>query len=246
MKTSQNKQLKKADYGQDMPVIIIGATIIACIFVVLAAWQYTRYNVNPGKQILAMTIVFALLSLFLFTLSIAGIWSSRIGKLKLRDKVLSKISFKGSEKILDIGCGRGLLLIEAAKIIPGGTAIGVDLWLGNIEYKNSPQMVLDNAIFEGVSDKVEVITADALTLPFDDSSFDTVMTSLMMHHVADTNKALHEMIRVTKPGGNIVIADVNSKRYAPMLKSIGLSHVEVHYATRLFLIPAFIIKATKP
>ena len=53
------------------------------------------------------------------------------------------------------------------------------------------------------------------------------------------------MIRVTKPGGTIVIADVNSKRFVPMLKSLGLSKVESYYATRLFFVPAYVVMGVK-
>jgi arsenite methyltransferase len=236
---------KKADYGQDMPVIIIAASILGIALLGLAFWQYQKFVVNMVQKNLTASITLFSTAIFFILVACVGIWSSRHGKILLRDKVLSILSFNGSEAILDIGCGRGLLLIETAKRIPNGKAIGADLWLGNIEYKNSPQMVLDNATIEGVSDRVEVITADALALPFDDRSFDLVMTSLMMHHITDINKALNEMVRVVKPGGMLIIADVNSKRFVPMLKSIGLSHVEVCYATRLFFIPAYIIKATK-
>jgi arsenite methyltransferase len=245
MKTNQNKHSEKANYGQDMPGIIIATSILAVVLFILALWQYHQYTISHNNQSLITSIILVLVAAFFLFIAFVGIWSSRLGKLKLRDKVLSKLNFKGSESILDIGCGRGLLLIEAAKKVPNGKATGVDLWLGNLEFKNTPQMVLENAKIEGVSNQVEIITADAQALPFNNNSFDMVMTSLMMHHVSDINKALNEMIRVLKPGGTIVIADVNSKRYAKMLKSLGLVGVEMHYATRLFLVPAYIVKGEK-
>jgi len=245
MKTNQNKQSKKADYGQDMPGIIVASSILAFALLALAIWQYNRYNLNEVNPNPATAIILAFTaSLFLFIAAV-GIWTSRHGKLLLRDKVLSKLSFKGDETILDLGCGRGLLLIQAAKKIPDGKAVGADLWLGNLEYKNSPQMLLDNAKIEHVSDRVEIVTADAENLPFAENSFDMVMTSLMMHHVHDTNKALTEMFRVLKPGGSLIIADVNSKRFVPMFQSLGLTRIEIHYATRLLFIPAYIVTGQK-
>jgi len=228
-----------------MPGIIVASSILAFALLSLAIWQYNRYSLNEvNPHPVTAIILVSTASLFLFITAV-GIWTSRYGKLLLRDKVLSRLSFKGSETILDLGCGRGLLLIEAAKKIPNGKAIGADLWLGNLEYKNSPQMVLDNAKIEKVSDRVEVITADAENLPFAENSFDMVMTSLMMHHVHDTNKALAEMFRVLKPGGTLVIADVNSKRFVPVFKSLGLNQVEIHYSTRLLFIPAYVIMGKK-
>jgi len=245
MKTNKNNQSKKANYGQDMPGIIITALFLGILLAALAIWQYQNYITGHNNQTLVIVIVFASFGLLFFTMAIVGIWSSRYGKLILRDKVLSKLNFKGSEKILDLGCGKGLLIIEAAKKIQGGKAVGADLWDNTLEYSYTAQMVLNNAEIEGVSNRVEVVTADAQDMPFANNSFDIVMTSLMMHHVPDKNKALKEMIRVTKPGGTIVIADVNSKRFIPMLKSLGLFHVESHFATRLFLVPACIVMGIK-
>jgi arsenite methyltransferase len=245
MKTNKNKHSKKADYGQDMPGIIITALVLAIALFTLSFWQYHKYSVYFNNSGFTASIFIALLAVFFLFIAVTGIWSSRHGKLMLRDKVLRKLDFHGSESILDIGCGRGLLLIEAAKKVPNGKAVGADLWMGNIEYKNSPQMVIDNANIEGVSDRIEVITADAQVLPFNDNSFDIVMTSLMMHHITDINKALNEMIRVLKPGGTLLIADVMSKRFVPMLKSHGLVQIETHFATRLFLVPAHIVMGLK-
>lgn len=245
MKTNQNKQTKKADYGQDMPGIIVASSILTVALFALAFWQYNKFSTNQINLNLTVSIILASTSCLFLVIAVVGIWTSRCGKLLLRDKVLSKLSFKGTETILDLGCGRGLLLIEAAKRLPEGKAIGADLWLGNLEYKNSPQMVLDNAKIECVSDRVEVVTADAENMPFAENSFDMVMTSLMMHHVHDTNKALAEMFRVLKPGGTLVIADVNSKRFVPMFHSLGLNQVEIHYSTRLLFIPAYVIMAKK-
>jgi SAM-dependent methyltransferase len=242
---NQNKQTKQADYGQDMPGIIIVSTILALFLLAIAGWQFYKYAGSQSNHNLIIAIALSSFGILLIILAITGIWSSRFGKLKLRDKVLEKLNFNGSESILDLGCGRGLLLVEAAKRIPKGKAIGADIWDQNLEYKNYPQMVLDNAEIEGVSNRIEVVTADAQSLPFSDSSFDIVMTSLMMHHVQDINKALQEMARVVKPGGTIVIADVNSKRFIPIFKKMGLLDIESHYATRLFLVPTYVIKGMK-
>jgi arsenite methyltransferase len=243
MKTNQIKQ--KANYGQDMPGIILVAIILSIVLMVLAFWQYHLYETRYiHKDLLASLVLGSIALLFIFMASV-GIWSSRFGKFILRDKVLSKLNFKDTETILDLGCGRGLLLIEAAKRLSRGKAVGADLWLGNLEYKNSAQMVIENAKIENVLERIEVVTADALALPFADSSFDKVLTSLMMHHVADTKKALNEMVRVLKPGGTLVIADVNSKQYIPILRSMGIDKIESDYATRLFLVPAYIVKGLK-
>jgi arsenite methyltransferase len=243
MNTNQNK---KPDYGQDMPGILIIATVISLALWITAGWQYNRFITNYFNYELIISLVLALIASLFIVFVISGIWSSRFGKLLLRDKVLDNIVFKGSETILDLGCGKGLLLIEAAKKLSRGKAVGADLWAKTLEFKYSPQMVMDNAVIENVTDRIEIVSADAQDLPFDSNSFNIVMTSLMMHHVPDKKKALQEMFRVLKPGGTLVIADVNSKPYIPLLKTFGLEQMETIYATRLFLVPTYIIKGVKP
>lgn len=211
MKTIQTK-IKTPDYGQDMPGIIIAAIILFVIFGALAIWQYTQFSLSNKNPALVMLIILALLSAMSLAMAVSGIWSSRYGKLILREKTLNLLYFKGDENILDLGCGKGLLLIEAAKRLPHGNATGADIWNHNFEYNSSSQIVMENARLECVADRVKVFTADAQNMPFNDNSFNILMTSLMMHHVKDTQKAINEMIRVTKPGGKIVIADVNSKK----------------------------------
>jgi ubiquinone/menaquinone biosynthesis C-methylase UbiE len=240
MKKNQVNPSTKVDYGQDMPGIIIATPILFILFLGLAFWQFNSFSVNQSNQAFIPAIVFALIAVISLTLAITGIWSSRFGKFILRDAVLRKLNFKGNEAILDIGCGRGLLLIEAAKRIPNGKAVGADIWDQNIEYKNTAQMVLNNARIEGVLNQVEIVTADVQSMHFADNSFDVVMTSLMMHHVPDKSKALSEMIRVLKPGGTIVIADVMSKQYAQLIQSLGIEQVKINFGTRLFFMPAYV------
>jgi len=245
MKSTSSTQ-KKSDYGQDMPGIVITSAILSIVILALSYWQLKKYMEIDSTQNLFVGMALAVLGVFLLTTSLAGIWSSRRGKLILRNKVMSLLRFKGNETVLDLGCGKGLLLIEAAKRLPAGKAVGADLWDKTLEYSYTAQMALNNAVAEGVADRVEVVTADAQSMPFANESFDTVMTSLMMHHVPDTQKAVSEMVRVLKPGGRLLIADVNGKRFVTVLKEMGLNNVEMHRATRLFFVPAIIIKGEKP
>jgi hypothetical protein len=66
----------------------------------------------------------------------------------------------------DLGCGRGAVLIEAARRLPTGRAVGADLWSGKDQSGNSPDATLANAAAAGVADRVEVHTADMTALPF--------------------------------------------------------------------------------
>jgi len=55
--------------------------------------------------------------------------------------------------------------------------------------------------------EIEFVFADATALPFEAEEFDTVTISFGLRNVVDTNKALREMLRVTKPGGRLVICE---------------------------------------
>jgi ABC-type sugar transport system substrate-binding protein len=69
--------------------------------------------------------------------------SSRIGKLKARNSLLDGMALKPTDAILDVGCGRGLLLIGAARRATNGHATGIDLWSQVDQLK---QKVLDALI----------------------------------------------------------------------------------------------------
>lgn len=60
--------------------------------------------------------------------------------------------------------------------------------------------------------RLRVELADATTLPFEDDSFDFVVSFIMLHHVVDWERALHEAVRVLKPGGRLVGYDLVSTR----------------------------------
>jgi ubiquinone/menaquinone biosynthesis C-methylase UbiE len=131
-------------------------------------------------------------------------------KVHIRDRLLSGIPWRGDELVLDVGCGRGLLLIGAARRLTTGKAIGVDVWVRGAVSGNRPEATLRNAEMEGVSESVEVQDGDARRLPFSDASFDVVLSNFLVHEMntrADREQVLREMARVLKPGGRIALVD---------------------------------------
>src|SRR5262249_27906026 len=120
-------------------------------------------------------------------------------------------------------------LLLAAQRLTTGRAAGVDLWRSVDQSGNSVEATRRNAIAEGVADRVELHTGDMTALPFEDNSFDVVVSSLAIHNIsrqAGREKAIHEAVRVLRPGGRLLIADIRATgRYQEQLAQLGMSAV---------------------
>jgi SAM-dependent methyltransferase len=192
-----------SNYGIDSPYIISGELIAAAIFI-LAGLAFPHLLGLPARWIG--------LALGLFALSSAAgmVHYSKVGKLRIREELLNSIWWTGNETVLDIGCGRGLLLVGAAQRLTTGKAIGVDVWLPKALTGNLPQAVLENAAIEGVTDRIEVKEGDARNLPFSNELFDVVVSNFVLHEMqtgTERKKMAQEIARVLKPGGQIALVD---------------------------------------
>ena len=155
----------------------------------------------------------------------AIIFYAQVGKFRPRDRMLGRVNWTGNEIVLDVGTGRGLLMIGAAKRLSTGKAIGIDIWSKGDLSGNSRDKTLRNVELEGVSDRVEVKSDDATAMQFPDASFDVVLANLCLHNIPSRegrDRACREIIRVLKPGGTAVIADFkNTAKYVAALQSAG-------------------------
>jgi SAM-dependent methyltransferase len=103
-------------------------------------------------------------------------------------------------RLLDVGCGPGTITLDlAARVAPGET-IGVDRDAGVLA---EAQSLLDARQVDGV----ELRTADAYALEFEDQSFDVVHAHQLLQHLSDPVAALSEMRRVLRPGGVLAVRD---------------------------------------
>lgn len=82
------------------------------------------------------------------------IYATRAGKFAVWAELLDRLKLKGDERLLDIGCGRGAVLLMAAERLCRGRAVGVDLWSSTDQPGNAEPVTLLNAALTGVADRV--------------------------------------------------------------------------------------------
>lgn len=220
--------LSRANYGIDAPGVVRamlvggGASLIAGIILAASMVPALRGYDGVGGAFIWMGAAFLLGGAMM-------LWSSRIGKLHARDVLLNRLSLDPAASVLDVGCGHGLLLIGAAKRVPQGRAVGLDLWSLRDQHANSREATLANAAAEGVSNRVEVHDGDMREIPFASESFDAVVSSLAIHNVstrADRQRAIAEIVRVLRPGGQVAIMDIGHVgQYADDLRAAGMNQV---------------------
>lgn len=104
--------------------------------------------------------------------------------------------------ILDVGTGPGIIPIEIAKLAPKIKVIGLDLSETMVEIAS------ENAREEGVAEQVSFKLGDAAEMPFEDSSFDFIVSSGSLHHWNQPIKVFNEIYRVLKDGGEALIGDL--------------------------------------
>src|SRR5262245_25137204 len=112
-----------------------------------------------------------------------GLYTSRRGKFVVWAELLKQLRLRGDERVLDLGCGRGAVLLLAAEHLTTGRAVGVDLWKRGDQSGNSAEATRRNAAAEGVADRVELHTGDMTALPFEDGSFDLVVSNVALHNL---------------------------------------------------------------
>jgi ubiquinone/menaquinone biosynthesis C-methylase UbiE len=139
--------------------------------------------------------------------------------------LLTTLPWRGDEQILDLGCGRGAILLMAAECVPRGRAVGIDIWSSKDQSGNAMDVTVSNAAAEGVADRIELKTADMRELPFADDSFDVVVSNVAIHNISDADgrdRAIDEAWRVLRPGGRLLIADISkSRQYHDRLATLG-------------------------
>jgi ubiquinone/menaquinone biosynthesis C-methylase UbiE len=221
-------QVAKPDYGVDAPgamrtLFLIG---IACLLVaIFAPHIFPGLAGNIVSHILYWPAGFLIAEGLLFVLYV------KYGKFRQRDRLLEMHTWRGDEQVLDVGCGRGLLLADAAKRIArlhgAGHATGIDLWSNVDMGGNSAAATQHNLELEGIEQLCTLVSMPAQEMPFPDGSFDLIVSNLCLHNISDRaarRQAVAQIARVLKPGGTAILSDFKfTGQYAAQLSELGLS-----------------------
>ena len=206
---------RRGSYGIDAPYWAAALVVLIVAELVLAIMSGKIWSFLPVVLLLA---IFG-----------SALYTTLRGKFLVWAELLDKLGLRGDERILDLGCGRGAVLLMAAQRLTTGRAVGIDLWRSADQSGNSAEATQRNAIAEGVADRIELHTGDITALPFADNSFDMVVSSLAIHNIsgrAGREKAINEAVRVLRPGGRLLIADIRGTRHhEAQLAKMGMSDV---------------------
>jgi len=239
----------KPDYGLDAPAVcrnlFNGGLAALGIGVFMALWGERNHSgavSGIGSFIFNAGIGCLIGAALMFA-------SSRFGKLRARDRILDRLNLSGDETVLDVGCGHGLLLIGAAKRLPQGRSVGIDLWSQVDQGNNSREATLRNAVLEGVTERVEVRDGDMRKLPFADATFDAAVAHFAIHNIPShegRREAIREIVRVLKANGQVALSDMKSVGlYADELRKSTMSGVKISWPSFWTWPPARTVTARK-
>ncbi|MFI7634015.1 class I SAM-dependent methyltransferase [Nonomuraea sp. NPDC049400] len=211
---------RHGSYGFDAPGALAGLLLGAIALLALAVISFLLDIPVAG-------IAFLFGGLYTLASAASYLYTTRRGKFRVWAEELQQL--EGDERLLDLGCGRGAVLLMAAERLEHGRATGIDLWRSKDQSGNRDSTTRANAEAEGVSDRVELVTGDMRDLPFGDGAFDVIVSSLAIHNIPDAEgraQAVCEAHRVLRPGGLMVLADFqHTPAYEDTLRSLGVVDV---------------------
>lgn len=211
----------KGKYGVDAPYI---PAIFFIVTVLLLVYAATSTGSNRGWGVIFAVFFGAQCAIYLN--------ATLRGKFVVWEQILEGLNVNPAPRVLDVGCGRGMVIIEALSAIPNSSAVGLDLWRSRDQSGNDPAALTANATLNDVNDRLEIVTEDMTDMSLPDDSFDLVVSNVAIQNIKNREarkKAIEQIYRVTKPGGEIRIVDIQYVRqYEADLEALGAKDVSVH------------------
>jgi ubiquinone/menaquinone biosynthesis C-methylase UbiE len=119
----------------------------------------------------------------------------------LRDRIVREAAPRRSDRVLDLGAGTGLVTLALAPVAADVTALDIS--------RHMLERLDAHAAAAGIPN-IDLVAGDMRSLPFDDETFDVVVSNYAFHHLDDPGKelSLSEARRVLVPGGRLVVCDM--------------------------------------
>jgi arsenite methyltransferase len=217
----------RLDYGVDAPAVMRNLFLFGTLCLLLGIFAPSPLHLGPVSLV---SQSFYWPAGFLIGEGLLFLLYVKVGKFRHRDFMLGLHSWRGDENVLDVGCGRGLLLAGAAKRIAAvsgnGHATGIDVWSNVDMGGNSAAATQHNLDLEGVSSICTLLSQPAQEMSFPDATFDVIVSNLCLHNIYDAptrRLALNQIVRVLKPGGVALISDYKrTGEYADEFRKAGL------------------------
>ena len=241
----------KLDYGVDAPAVMRNFFIFGTLCLLIAIFAPHIVHLGP-VDINARSFYWP--AGFLIAEGLLFLLYVKFGKFRHRDLILSLHTWRGDEDVLDVGCGRGLLLAGAAKRIASlngtGHATGIDVWSNVDMGGNSAAATQHNLDLENVSPICTLISQPAQDMTFADATFDVIVSNLCIHNIYDAptrRRALVQIVRVLKPGGIALISDYKlTAEYAKEFLNSGLIVEKKRGSFLITFPPLTVLVARKP
>ena len=179
---------RKGSYGVDAPYLLPIPVVLIATNILQGVLSGTTWPFVAAWMLVACVS--------------CGLHASLRGKFAVWSELLDGLALRGDERVLDLGCGRGAVLLMAAQRLTTGRAVGVDIWSKGDQSGNAAEATRRNAVAEGVVDRVQLLTAEMTALPFEDRRFDLVLSSIAVHNVkgrAGRDRAIGEAVARAAP-----------------------------------------------
>ena len=125
---------------------------------------------------------------------------------RFREKCLNLANLTNNQRVLDIGCGTGELLLTITRRLKSNRIFGIDVSPNMIEIARQKTLLEDYG-------QVRLILGNCCSLPYKANCFDVVFSNIMFHHldVEEKLQTVKETYRILKPGGNYISAEFGSR-----------------------------------
>jgi ubiquinone/menaquinone biosynthesis C-methylase UbiE len=137
---------------------------------------------------------------------VAGSWdqisAAYFGK-AVRDAAIAKAYLRPEMAVADVGAGTGFVAAGLAPLVRRVYVVDGSAAMIEVAKKNLSEFT-----------NIEYHEADGASLPFPEDSLDAVFANMYLHHTPDPLAAIREMVRVLRPGGRLVITDMDEHAYA--------------------------------